>query len=126
MRHRLLLCALALACTLGPPWLLSSSSVVRLAPQPREASSPLAGAPLDGARGRAPGAASSPNASAAGLAPQRLPACMVGFFVHVDKTGGTSVRSLLQAQAAHGEFDVRARRRAPWLPAVLRCSLLPC
>lgn len=34
-----------------------------------------------------------------------LPACMVGIFVHTDKTGGTAVRSLLHAQAMHGDFD---------------------
>ncbi|KAG8465770.1 hypothetical protein KFE25_005340 [Diacronema lutheri] len=71
------------------------SANARAAPSPRDTEpTPL---PRRGAERPRTGNAS---ASAAGLPP-----CLVGFFVHVDKTGGTSVRSVLQAQAAHGDFD---------------------
>lgn len=105
---------IALIMVLAGAILLSASSYSRVVtvrfvdPTPSELEARTAlprgvAVTVAGSEAHRPRASGGRNASAALRAP--LPRCLVGFFVHVDKTGGTSVRSLLQAQMAHGEFD---------------------
>ncbi len=46
------------------------------------------------------------NASSATLVLEPLPRCSVIFFHHLEKTGGTTLRSILQRHAQLGEFDL--------------------
>ena len=49
--------------------------------------------------------AAAPRPAAAALVGQPLPNCSVVFFHHLEKTGGTTLRSILQRHAQLGEFD---------------------
>jgi hypothetical protein len=51
------------------------------------------------------------QAAAAYLAPESPPSCALLIFYHVAKTGGSYVRSLMQASRAAGDWAVRALRR---------------
>ena len=46
------------------------------------------------------------KATAGALVQQPLPGCSVLFFHHLEKTGGTTLRSILQRHAQLGEFDL--------------------
>ena len=51
------------------------------------------------------------EAAAAFRAPDSPPACALVLFYHIAKTGGSYVRSLMQASRAAGDWAVRALRR---------------
>ena len=48
---------------------------------------------------------STERSAPAGLVERPLPQCSVVFFHHLEKTGGTTLRSVLQRHAQFGEFD---------------------
>ena len=50
--------------------------------------------------------AASVDAPSAALVREPLPRCSVVFFHHLEKTGGTTLRSILQRHAQLGEFDL--------------------
>ena len=50
-------------------------------------------------------AAVMPPPAAAPATPASLPSCSVLFFHHLEKTGGTTLRSVLQRHAQFGEYD---------------------
>ena len=50
--------------------------------------------------------ATSVDAPSAALVREPLPRCSVVFFHHLEKTGGTTLRSILQRHAQLGEFDL--------------------
>lgn len=67
----------------------------------------------------------TPDTDAGRLVVRPLPNCSVLFFHHLEKTGGTTLRSVLQRHAQLGEFDLVSMPALPLAAAATAAATAP-